>query len=189
MKTLTFLVVLFVNTCSWSQDFLPAPRNKAVVYFFKTSGSGLFTTYTFHDSARVIGRFSEQNYFRYECEPGHHVLWARSANIDFVEADMESGEIYLIEVVPRMVFLHMYTAVSLQPIDWRDIHKMKKIASLMRVVPIKSWTREELDAMTKKFADPIARGSEKYHEEKAKGSTFTRLLPNMNYQKFEKFAK
>jgi hypothetical protein len=181
MKTLAIPFVLFINTISWSQNFPSAPENKAVVYFFRTSASGSAINFTYLDSIRVIGKFSGQNYFRYECDPGLHLLWARSENRDFIEANFEAGKIYLIDAVPRIGAIK--AAVALEPTAWHDSKRMEKISKLMEKKPARTWTSQELDALTKDFADPIARGIEKYKEDKALGKAFTKILPGMNYPK------
>jgi len=89
MKKRTLLFVLLFQITLFAQTIEPAPADKAVVYFVRASGMGALINFTFFDSDQVIGRFNGPKYLRYECEPGDHILWARSENKDFVQASLE----------------------------------------------------------------------------------------------------
>lgn len=72
------------------QEIPPAPADKAVVYFVRTSGLGFAINFTYIDSVTLIAKANGTNYVRYECDPGNHLFWARSENRDFVEAELEA---------------------------------------------------------------------------------------------------
>jgi hypothetical protein len=180
------LFILFIFTISnfgicFGQDIPSAPEGKAVVYFVRTSSLGFAINFTYIDSATLIGRFNGPKYIRYECEPGTHLFWARSENRDFIEAEVETGKIYFIEATPKMGALK--AGVSLTPIDPADKKTMDKVFKLMNKKSSESFTKEELEADAKELEEVIAKGLEKYSEEKAQGKVNIRLEKTMNYTK------
>ena len=176
----SFMLSLFAGLNA--QEIPPAPEGKAVVYFVRTSSLGFAINFSYLDSAKLIGRFNGPKYIRYECEPGKHLLWARSENRDYIEADLEPGKIYLIEAVPQMGALK--AGVSLSQIDPGNEKAMAKVLKLMAKKPSESFTPEQLAADTKDLEDAIAKGLAKYAEEKAKGGgKITVLDPAKNYLK------
>ena len=112
-----------------SQEIPPAPTDKAVVYFVRTSGLGFAINFSYLDSATLIAKQNGTGYVRYECVPGKHIFWARSENRDFVEAEVEAGKIYFLEADPTMGAIR--AAVQLRPIDPSKSDVMKRIFKLM----------------------------------------------------------
>src|SRR5262245_4332351 len=125
MKTLFMLLVcVLVSATTFAQGITPAPDDKAVVYFVRTSSLGFAINFSYFDSTKLIGRFNGPKYIRYECAPGAHLFWGRSENRDFVEAEVEAGKIYFIEAIPKMGA--MKAAIQLEPVDPNDPKKMEK---------------------------------------------------------------
>ena len=131
MKNILLLTMLFMSGyTALSQERPAAPVDKAVVYFARTSSLGFAINFTYFDSATAIARTSGANYVRYECTPGPHLFWGRSENKDFVEAELEAGKIYFIEVVPQMGALK--AAIRLNPVNPATEEKvMKRILKLL----------------------------------------------------------
>jgi hypothetical protein len=163
------------------QEITAPPENKAVVYFVRTSSLGFAINFTYFDSASVIGRTNGTNYMRYECEPGHHLFWARSENRDFMEAELEAGKIYFLEAIPQMGAIK--AGVQLQQIDPANEKKMNKVFKLMGKRNAESYAPEDLEKLTRDLQDVIGRGLAKYKEEKEKGETITLLDKSMYYKK------
>lgn len=172
-------MIVFNSVICFSQGINPAPENKAVVYFVRPSSMGFAINFSYFDSTKFIGKFSGNKYFRYECEPGVHLFWARSENKDFVEADVEAGKIYFIEALPKMGAVK--AGVQLLPLDPNDPKGMKKIFKLVNEKPSESFTAEELEIEATSNKELIERGLEKYREYKAKGEIFERLERTMYY--------
>lgn len=180
-KQLLLLISIFlIALSSIAQTIEPAPSNKAVVYFTRTSSMGLAINFSYFDSTKLIGVFNGPKYIRYECEPGRHVFWARSENKDFVEADLEAGKIYFIEAVPLMGAIK--AGVDLQPVYPDDAKMMKKILKLLSKKAPVSFSAEELEYETARLKDAISRGIAKFEEEKKKGSYIAQLMKHMYYQ-------
>src|SRR5688572_16620712 len=120
-----FLMNYIICLSQDSFEVAPAPQDKAVVYFVRTSGMGAAINFTYFDSATVIGRSNGTNYIRYECQPGYHLFWGRSENRDFIEAELEAGKIYCIEAVPQMGAVK--AGVKLRPVDESDEKTIKRL--------------------------------------------------------------
>src|SRR6478609_10901232 len=140
MKKLFFVFTFLISTLSFGQTIPPAPADKAVVYFTRTSSLGFAINFIYFDSLQAIGRFTGPKYMRYECEPGTHLFWVRSENKDFVEAEVEAGKTYFIEAIPKMGALK--AAVELLPVNPADIKHMSKILALLKKKPAESFTNE-----------------------------------------------
>lgn len=178
-QLLLIIPFFFVALSSFGQNIDPAPADKAVVYFTRTSSLGLAINFSYFDSITLIGVFNGPKYIRYECEPGRHIFWARSENKDFVEANIEAGKIYFIEAVPLMGAIK--AGVDLQPVYPDDTKMMKRILKLMEKRYSESFSVEELQSETIRLQDAITRGMAKYIDEKKKGSYIPQLMKEMNY--------
>jgi hypothetical protein len=176
---IAILLICFGSFAGFCQNIEPAPADKAVVYFVRTSSLGFAVNFSYFDSTNLIGKFNGPKYIRYECEPGPHLFWARSENKDFVEADVEAGKIYFVEAIPRMGALK--AEVQLKPLDLTNQKAVKKVLSLLDKKPSESFTALDLEMETGKMQDVISRGMEKYKEEKSKGVVFDQLERNMYY--------
>lgn len=174
-----FAFMLFVSMTVFGQDLPPAPENKAVVYFVRTSSLGFAINFSYFDSAALIGKAAGTNYVRYECDPGKHIFWVRSENRDYVEADVEAGRIYFIEAVPQMGAIKAQAV--LRVIDPSDEKVMKKVFKLMNKKAPETFTAEELQRQTDN--DIIQRGLERYAEDKAKGKKMGKLERTAFYTK------
>lgn len=182
MKKLFLILIpaLLLSSTVSAQNIPAAPDNKAVVYFARTSSMGFAINFTYFDSTSVIGRTNGANYIRYECEPGKHLFWGRSENRDFVEADIEAGKIYFIEVVPLLGAIK--AGVALNPADPANEKIMKRIFKLLAKEPAQTFSPEQLQAEKEKFKEVIERGMEKYAEEKAAGKEIKQLTSDMYYK-------
>ena len=179
-KAIIVTNIIFLNSLFCvGQDIVPAPANKAVIYFVRTSSLGFAINFSYFDSAKLIGRFNGPKYIRYECDPGPHLFWARSENKDFIEADVEAGKIYFIEAVPQMG--GFTTGVKLHPINPKDEKKLDKVLKLLNKKPSETFTAEEIENDTKELAEVITKGLEKNKEERQKGKTIERLEKTMYY--------
>jgi len=105
MKNLIIAIVLiyfspFVGVC---QNIEPAPADKAIVYFVRTSSLGFAINFSYFDSTKLVGKFNGPKYIRYECDPGSHLFWARSENKDFVEAEVDAEKSISLKPSPEWV--------------------------------------------------------------------------------------
>ncbi|HEX6914911.1 MAG TPA: hypothetical protein VF145_06700 [Chitinophagaceae bacterium] len=181
MKKCLFLSGFIVSfSLCFSQEITPPPAGKAVVYFARVSQLGFAINFSYFDSTQLIAKFNGSGYFRYECEPGQHVFWARSENRSFVEANLDSGKIYFIEAVPTMGGLK--AAVDLTPINPATAEKrMAKILKLIGKQAAEDLPADDLAAEAKRMEDVVKRGWEKYQNDKANKENFPQLTADMNY--------
>lgn len=170
-----FLIALSVI----GQNIEPAPSDKAVVYFTRTSSLGFAINFSYFDSTKLIAIFNGPKYIRYECEPGRHLFWAKSENRDFIEAELEAGKIYFIEAVANMGAIK--ASVDLQPIDPHDTIFMRRIFRLIDKKPSESFSAEELQSETARLQYAINSGIEKYRKDKNKGKIISQLTKSMYY--------
>lgn len=181
IKTLvSFILLLCFALPSICQNLRSAPDDKAVVYFVRTSSLGFAINFSYFDSARVIGVFNGPKYIRYECEPGQHLLWARSENRDFIEAELEAGKIYFIKANVKMGGIK--AAVELLPVNPEDTREMEKILKLLDKKPSESFTADELKNEAIRLQSAINKGLEKYREEKNSGVAHLKLPRSMYYK-------
>lgn len=180
-KQILFIISLFLITLSAiGQNIEPAPADKAVVYFTRTSSMGFAINFSYFDSTTLIGVFNGPKYIRYECEPGRHIFWARSENKDFVEAELEAGKVYFIEAIATMGAVK--AGVDLVPVDPNDVRMMKKIFKLLAKRYSESFTADELQFESTRLQDVIARGIEKYTNDKNTGKIYPQLTKEMNFE-------
>lgn len=177
MKNIVTLLLIFVqSTFLFSQSIEPAPTDKAVVYFTRASSLGGLINFTYFDGENAIGRFNGPKYMRYECEPGEHLFWARSENKAYVEADLEAGNIYIIDVIPIMGAIK--SSLRLVPVDKAN-YKMKKIQKLLSKRVSELFSESELNKLQNEMGEVIARGMERYHQLKETGDKIVLLKPEM----------
>ena len=177
-KTLSLcLLLLYSAVVSAQNDSIP--EDKAVVYFTRANGLGALINFTYFDGEQAIGRFNGPKYMRYECEPGQHLFWARSENKSFVEADLEAGKSYVIDVIPRMGGLK--AAVLLVPVD-KSTYRLKRIQKLVTRRDSETFEADELEALQTEMTDIIRRGMERYAKLKEKGKAIPVLYPEMTIE-------
>ncbi|WP_209330432.1 hypothetical protein [Lunatimonas salinarum] len=147
--------------------------DKAKVYFMRVSGTGALVNFKYFHGNHYLGKFSGPNYFVYEVEPGEHLFWVTSENRDFIEATLEGGKTYFIEVRPTIGGVK--AAVKVLPIDPADTKRMKLVnRMILKKQPMVfddakvAEDRESMDFF-------IQNGLEKYTSDKSKGKTVAQL--------------
>lgn len=185
-QSLLIISILLIVLSGVAQNIEPAPADKAVVYFMRTSSLGMAINFSFFDSTTLIGVFNAPKYIRYECEPGQHIFWARSENKDYIEAEVEAGKIYFIEAIPLMGAIK--AGVDLQPVDTNNEKQMKAIRKLMTRKLPEYFTPEKLQYETARLQDVIQKGIEKYHKDKSEGTFYPQLSKDMDLKMVQQGA-
>ena len=175
-KTIFLFLILIQSAFLLAQDLETVNQDKATVYFTRANSMGALINFTYFDGEQTIGRFKGPMYLKYECQPGKHLFWARSENKSFVEADLKAGQIYIIDVIPRMGGFK--ASVKLVPVDIKD-YKMKRIQKLLSKRESESFDKATLDELQTDMAEVIVRGMEKYKELKEKDKEIAQLSPDM----------
>lgn len=162
----TIFFVLSFNLGNSQGEITPPSEGKAVIYFMRTSGLGALMNIRYFDNNQYIGKFGGVNYYRYECEPGKRIFWFKAENIDFVEADLEEGKIYMVET--NAVMGGFSAGVKAKLVDFSDEKQMKAINKLLEKKESKSFTEEELLEGQENNAIAIQRGMVKINKKRSK---------------------
>lgn len=176
--TLNVLLILLYSSFLFAQEGELISKDKTQVYFVRASGLGSMINFTYFDGEKVIGQFKGSNYMIYECEPGPHLFWARSENKSFVEAELEGGKMYLIDVIPQMGGIK--AGVRLIPVNKED-YKLKKIQKLVTKKQPEIVSESDLEMLQNEMIEVIGRGMKKYQKEKEEG--VPQLRPGMTIKK------
>ena len=137
---ITILALILFDT-AFSQYVILTPPDKAVIYFVRTDralkgGSGGLFQPVVCDGKEVVCRIVPGTFYRYECDPGEHLLWLNTAPqlsynmkwVTFCEADLAPGKIYLmlVNTIP-------FKGSNIYPINpSNDWDKIEKIRSVLR---------------------------------------------------------
>ncbi len=177
MRTIYFFLLLFIkSSLIFSQKTNSIEKKDAIVYFTRASSLGALVNFTYFDGDSPIGRFNGPKYIKYQCKPGKHLFWARSENKSYVEADLEAGKIYLIDVIPQMGIVK--AGVKLLPVD-KKRYKLKRIQKLVTKKESMKFAEQELVALKQEMESVIKRGLAKYEQMKSKGQTISELTKEM----------
>ncbi len=171
----TLITLLAVLPLS-AQKLETAPSDQSVVYFVRAKSMGSLVNFTFFDGKKAIGKFSGRKFFRYQCEPGKHLFWARSENRSFVEAELVAGKSYMIEAVPKMGGLK--AAVKLVPVE-ADVHDLKKIKKVFSKKAVVTFSLKELNELQEEMEGVIVRGLERYDQGAEQNEEIAKLPSNM----------
>ena len=183
MKNLTLaLVSLLLFSITKANEITPPSEGKAVVYFVRTSSTGILINFSYFDKDKFIGKFHGHGYFRYECEPGEHVFWAKSENRDFITANLEAGKIYFVEADAKMGGLK--ARVELMPVNPAQDKKLMNIIEYMvNKRDPETFTADYLQTENEKWKDDIQKGLDRYQELVTRQEKIDRLNKEMFYVK------
>lgn len=162
------------------KEIEPAPAEKSVVYFIRTSVLGFAINFTYFDSAHAIGKYHAPYYLRYTCEPGHHLFWARSENNDFLEAELLPGKIYFIRVNPQMGGIR--AGVKLEAVDPRISKDMEDIKKFVISHRYEDLGREELNKIEIDLKEAISYNLKYHQRRKVKNKKLKTLYKEMYYE-------
>lgn len=175
LKMLIFLGIftLFFSLSTYSQEFKSPNEGKSIVYFVRHNANGALINFKIFDGEKYLGKFNGTNYIIYECEPGNHLFWAAAENRSYVEAEIESGKVYLIEVRPTVGAVK--SAVRLIPITPDDEKGLKKAKNLIAKKAPYNLEAKDFSGEGEDLNFFISNGMKKYHSDKEKEKSITRL--------------
>jgi|AntDeeMinimDraft_5_1070356.scaffolds.fasta_scaffold23978_1 hypothetical protein len=186
----SILLVIFSLICSvsYSQEVRKPSEGKALVYFTRVGATGFLINFKYFDGEKYLGKFNYGKFLAYETDPGKHLFWAKSENIDYIEAELEAGKIYIIDSEPQMGAIK--AGVKLVPFD-TDINNYKntkkydrkKSNILQAISGAKEYTisEDDLAEAKKDQEDLVKRSMEKFLTAKEKGKTYTLLGSGNSY--------
>ncbi|WP_298515169.1 hypothetical protein [uncultured Kordia sp.] len=183
-KLYTFLVLtmlLNIQFITAQESITPPTEGKSVVYIIRTTQAGSLINFKYFDGEKYLGKFNGRHYFRYECNPGKHTFWAKSENIDFIEADLKANSVYFIEAKARMGMIK--ASVKLFPVDFTDKRQMKKINKIFKKKDILVRDTEKIAEEAVKLEERIQKWYKKIAKKKEKGRKVKKITPEMEYKK------
>jgi hypothetical protein len=177
-------IIMLISFSAFSQGLKKPNEGKALVYFVRSEQLGFLINFKYFDGEKYLGKFNYGKYLAYECEPGKHLFWAKSENIDFLEADLEAGKLYIVDSQPQMGAFK--AGVKLVPFDnnvasYKNEKKYtkKKSRVLGSITEKQEYVMSNEDS-TQDTADLVKRAMEKYNKNKAEG--YKQLTAAMDYK-------
>ena len=74
----------------------PKP-DKALIYVVRPTSAGFAVKSWFFSDDQALGVNRGSSYFFADVEPGKHVFWSKSENVDAVELEVEAGKTYYLQ--------------------------------------------------------------------------------------------
>jgi hypothetical protein len=188
MKKIILIVVILFSITNYSQNLNKPSEGKALVYFTRIYSTGFLINFKYFDNDKYLGKFNHGKYLAYECDPGKHLFWAKSENIDYLEAELEAGKVYIIDSEPQMGAIK--AGVKLVPFEtnqnnYKNVKKYekKKADMLGAIIDAKEYLISEADLNeTKEDQESLVkRAIEKYTKRKEKGDVYPTLSASNNY--------
>lgn len=108
MRRLIFLFLLPLSVMMAAQEpagnsVLVKPSDgKCMVYIARRNTGAILLKFSIYDGETFLGKLGDNKYYAYECDPGFHVFIARSENTSYMEAELEAGRTYVIDVYTKM---------------------------------------------------------------------------------------
>ncbi len=78
------------------------PSDRALVYVVRPTSMGFAIKSFFLCDDEILGINKGSSYFFAHVEPGKHVFWSKSENVDALELEVEAGKTYYIQQHVRM---------------------------------------------------------------------------------------
>lgn len=142
----------------------------------RVRGGGILTPFVFFDGDRVIGRISGEKYFKYECDPGEHIFWAKSEHRSFLSANLSPGKVYIIEAWALIGVFRVN--VQLKPVNPKT-DKLKKFQKLLATRKSQDLAQDKLDRLNNQLETYMTKGLERFEQLESKGKIFNVLSPDM----------
>ena len=175
-KIFFFLLTLLTLSPIFGQENLqsiekPSSDDEVYVYISRVNTGAFLINFRVFDGDKFLGTISSGEYYIYKTTPGKHIFWAASENRDFLDANLQGGKTYFIQVDALMgAFV---AQVDIRPLD-PNYKKDKK--QVWRI--IKNGTKiDSLSDYNKDKTENISKGMEKYNELKKKDSNKIESLP------------
>jgi Protein of unknown function (DUF2846). len=161
---------------------LPAPApDKALVIFTRPPLEAPVIQFQYYDGGQYLGKIGPGSYLVYECDPGSHVLWGKSENMSFIDADLEAGRVYLVNT--RVTSGLTRARVDLVPYDPTQKNAERLKNRLLRRISTREEIRVQAGALdVSDHAKQAARGLERYEQLKAKETKLETMAPDMYVQ-------
>ena len=180
MKQLFSLCLFLVLVqCAYSQGITSPPSDKSVVYIARPAKLGAAINFKYFIDNQFIGKANAGKYFRIECKPGEHLIWAKSENLDFVQATFEAGKVYVIEAKPKMG--GMKARVKLIPLNYSDEKQVAKTVKLINKKAPFIYPEDKLKTSQSELEHFIQESLVKFNTDK-KDKEIIKITSDMHYK-------
>ena len=162
LSLIIFVLIFFQITVS-AQTTEATNDEKAIVYIVRTSAIGKAINFKYFVDDKFVGKCKQGKYLILEIEPGEHLIWAKSENISFIEANLEAGNTYVINAEAKMGGLK--ARVNLAAIDNQDEDQLNKVKKYLSKKKLIEFDADELHDGQNEYSDLITDSLKKYEEE------------------------
>ncbi|MBF0651093.1 hypothetical protein IR083_19945 [Dysgonomonas sp. GY75] len=159
-------------------------KGKCIVYIARRETAALLVRFGIYDGDLFLGNLAAKKYFAYECNAGEHVFIAKGENTFYVDANLEEGRIYALDLKIKMGI--MSGRVALVPLDKSDKKYEKEKRKFLDFMEKKSGEylitgseQEDTDEDDTETEGGISKRMRKYYEMKDKGKKMTTVTPDM----------
>jgi len=150
MRTFSLLLSLcslFLLSPIFAQE-LPTPTpGKALVIFTRPPLEAPVIQFQYFDGEQFLGKIGPGSYLTYECDPGKHLLWGKSENRDYLEANLEADRIYIVNTEVRTGAIQ--ARIILAPFDPNGKNAEKEKERLIKRISKKKEKRFDPAAIKK----------------------------------------
>jgi len=132
----------------------PAPADRAVVVFLRPAYTGYAISAAVYEDDTFLGIVMRHARLVHETQPGTHRYMVVSEAADFLDADLEAGKMYFVNVHPRMGVWR--ARFSLEPVTpsssrWSDLKEwLDGSYAVTRNAAGEAWARDNQESVTAK---------------------------------------
>ena len=163
LKIIILIMCLLQGTVLLAQTTDENSDEKAILYIVRTSAIGKAINFKYFVDDKYVGKCNQGKYLILEIEPGEHIIWAKSENRSFVEANVEGGKTYVINAAAKMGGFK--ARVKLTAIDNQDEDALNKVKKYLSKKKLIEFDAVELQKEQEELADFISKSLKEYEEE------------------------
>lgn len=196
-KIILLFLIIFSVSKSFSQTnnseiddtILVKPNTgKCMVYIARREASAFLIKFGIYDGDLLLGKLSSGKYIAYECDPGEHAFISKGENMFFVDANLEEGRTYVIDLKIKPGILT--ARASLVPLDVSHKKFDKEKEKFIKFITKKKGELliEDDDSENKENTEETpdldtdqGKHMKKFYEMKAKGKKMTNINPDMYF--------
>lgn len=169
-----------------SKEILAKPgKGKCMVYIARRETAALLVKFSVYDGDLFLGKLGAKKYFAYECDPGEHVFIAKGENTSYIDANLEEGKTYVIDLKIKVGIIS--ARVNLDPLDQSHKKYEKEKKKFLEFINKKKGEllseendddTDEEDAVS---TDTMSSRLKKFYEMKEKGKKITTITADMYF--------
>ena len=198
MKKLLFLLFIILSANTFAQETEPKQteevlakpgKGKCMVYIARRETAALLVKFSIYDGDIFLGKLGAKKYFAYECDPGEHVFIAKGENTFYVDANLEEGKTYVMDLKIKVGIIS--ARVSLNPIDQSNKKFEKEKKKILEFISKKGGellsegneaeSEENDNDQTIEPDSTMSNRLKKFYEMKGKGKKITTITPDMYF--------